>query len=94
MKKTTYHSDFSDIDFKKLKEEGWKNPYVEMPSPTSYREVILIKRKHGGDVDCIVAGWYPTDNYKSGFFQSMNKDRKIEREQIYLWREVDFLTIL
>lgn len=91
MKRYSYWGDFSLINFPLLVKEGWKNPKKEKPSVSSFQEVLIIKEKHGGDVDCIIAQWMPTDNYTNGHFQFPD-GKKIE-SRIYLWRNLFFLPV-
>ena len=86
-----YALDIRQVDFSDFDKNVWKCPKNNPPSPTSYQDVIIVKQKHGLDVECICAGWYPTNNYSEGEFRQNN--RLIDISDIYLWRDLRFIKV-
>lgn len=84
----SYVLDRTDVNLFALKKQGWKS-VRELPSVNSYQEVLLIKEKHGGDLEVITASWMPINGYTAGEFQQ--RHYVIDNSSIYLWRSLDFL---
>jgi hypothetical protein len=84
------YSNLTNVNFGIMKSEGWKCALTDLPSPSSYRDVLVIMEKHGGDCSVEFAGWCPTNNYTQGYFSEPNSQNKIEKV-IYLYRELDFI---
>lgn len=87
----SYSMDLTRVDLGLMREQGWKCPEQEKPSPNSYQHVLLVTEKHGGDLEIALGGWYPIANYTKGFF-GCGKDGGF-KPKVYLYRTLNFLPV-
>jgi len=82
-----------NVDFTKFDRNIWSDT-SKLPSCSGFREVIIIKEKHGKDAEVVCAEWIPRDGYKQGDFWryiAHNHKIKVDNSKILLWRSLDYL---
>lgn len=85
--KSDYCGSFKQVNWAALDDE-WKTT-DKLPSPSRSKKVLIIKEKHGEDVDVVFGWWMPCNGYTEGYFE-VNK-QIVPMETIYYYRTLDFL---
>lgn len=85
--KSDYCGSFKKVNWAALDDE-WKTT-DNLPSPSSSKKVLIIKEKHGKDVDVVSGWWIPWNGYTEGYFEV--RGVKIPMESIYYYRTLEFL---
>ena len=96
MNNTNYAHDLRTVNFSKMKELGFKCPRYNQPSTNSFQNVILVREKHGKDVEVINGFWMPKNNYTEGdffYYRGSTKPIKVELDRLFFWRSLDFLEV-
>lgn len=86
-----YITDWTEIDFKKMKNEGWQT-LKKLPSNSSFQKVLLVTEKHGGDAEVTFGVWEPNDDFNGGKFLTL--DKKEIPSTILLWRAINLISSL